>query len=1525
MTTERPKPIIPAVIPPQLLVMPPILDEIPIKIPDFLTEKPLEHESREFWGSSSSSSTKPFSKDKDYASNEWDSYNSHSRSKYTAEDETDNREYSKKYFETKRERGKDRYENHYDRSRDSRRDYRNKETDWKDRSSERTRKDSDFYKYNSRDGEYSKSKESHRYGSSKSYSSSYGSYGTAPTYDYNYTSSSSSTAAAAAAGSSSTYGYQGSGYQAPAPPYSASSSSWAGSEWEKPKPPPEEDWDSPPHPPPEPPKHSPTPSPPHHSKDLEKDEHGKSKFDDLEPSEVDLDTRIAMMFKSKTFGSGGPPFLGLGGDSDEENKDEEDGEVKDDSADKTVDKVNEENWDDADMSTPDKVKQIKQQLIDDNSESCSKDFSAKLKLDDVVSEDNENSIVKVEENWDIPSYSKVASPESSVSSVPSAFDTLTSFRVNRKYIRTRKQKRTKEKVKVESGASDISSSEDELLAKGSYSPPLPTTMKDDDQMSLSSLSSTEPIKMEEVTSKGEPKASFDPSSSSYLYPSTSYPYDQSAASSYPYYQYFQQFPQSQYMQPGYESYHYRKESLHSGKESTDPHEVAVKSVITKLVQELKQILKKDFNKRMIENTAFKKFEAWWDEQERNKNTRNLAKTETVATVTPVPVQLTLPILASAIDKDDYSSGVGLGLGIPRNLRFTRIKKVPVVIPQEEEDSRKSDPDDDDMVHGSDSDKEEDVQPQTSKTSFSRAESSASSSHAEKRRKASASSSSSSSEIEDESSSDEESARDAIESSSDASGLTDDELEVKKVTKKERDNNLRIYSDSDSDNDEEEEQQLKPTTKRLSQKPKIYSDSEDELEERKKLLEKELAKKTDGKNTPTNDQDDFLNDEEMLKPPRTPGRDSSPTPQTVEKVKAKTVTPTVPPPAPVADKSSAFYSDSDEEREYQEKIRRNTEYMEQIEREAQEELQRQRALKPKLKDHENEEEMPSAESSRAPSPAAIETTPKFNNDNKLLIKQNSSFSDEPFTPTASLPPPTPGAKIVLSDPMSDGSKKKRGRPKGSFGKPKEPKIKGIKNSIVKNGSLLRLDNNRMSDLDLFSQPLQHLQNETDNKFSLKLSPSSSSDGGSSQASLVAMEHCYSLPPSASPSSSSSPPHHEELTLAVKHLDHDHGYYGRLDKASESPAVTDDHMQDGESLIPSTTIATISAQAAAAASSRPVGRPRKDPNAPKAQYNKRDKHSIHNQPLSSSESSSYKQSKKEKQAKKIEYIAPIVDSDEPFVPVPRYEKRDNNESGKILYEFLTDGLDVEDIDYFKRSYNQLQKDDNLQFQWVHQTHWVNHCATLRPYIPPPAKKRRKDYLPELKLHNTGCARTEGFYKIDSKDKARYKYHHLKGTAAGNHLDKTHADNTQRLVVSKMQNASREARSNQRRLLTAFNQITESDLLKFNQLKFRKKQLKFAKSAIHDWGLFAMENIAADEMVIEYVGQMVRPSVADLRESKYEAIGIGSSYLFRIDLETIIDATKCGNLARFINHSCNVSIDKYYGIINVCYLINNFFSYI
>ena len=59
----------------------------------------------------------------------------------------------------------------------------------------------------------------------------------------------------------------------------------------------------------------------------------------------------------------------------------------------------------------------------------------------------------------------------------------------------------------------------------------------------------------------------------------------------------------------------------------------------------------------------------------------------------------------------------------------------------------------------------------------------------------------------------------------------------------------------------------------------------------------------------------------------------------------------------------------------------------------------------------------------------------------------------------------------------------------------------------------------------------------------------------------------------------------------------------------------------------------------------------------------------------------------------------------------------------------------------------------------------------------------------------------------------------------------------------------------------------------------------------------------MVIEYVGEVIRSLIADEREHRYEGMGIGSSYLFRLDGESVIDATKRGNQARFINHCCDV----------------------
>jgi len=85
---------------------------------------------------------------------------------------------------------------------------------------------------------------------------------------------------------------------------------------------------------------------------------------------------------------------------------------------------------------------------------------------------------------------------------------------------------------------------------------------------------------------------------------------------------------------------------------------------------------------------------------------------------------------------------------------------------------------------------------------------------------------------------------------------------------------------------------------------------------------------------------------------------------------------------------------------------------------------------------------------------------------------------------------------------------------------------------------------------------------------------------------------------------------------------------------------------------------------------------------------------------------------------------------------------------------------------------------------------------------------------------------------------------------------------------------------------------------------KKVEVRPSKIHRIGLFTLENLKPKDIVIEYVGEIIRNQVADQREKRYKDKGIGDCYMFRLDEQYIIDATFFGGKARYLNHSCDAN---------------------
>ncbi|GBN69887.1 Histone-lysine N-methyltransferase SETD1B [Araneus ventricosus] len=147
----------------------------------------------------------------------------------------------------------------------------------------------------------------------------------------------------------------------------------------------------------------------------------------------------------------------------------------------------------------------------------------------------------------------------------------------------------------------------------------------------------------------------------------------------------------------------------------DPHAPTISGVLASVIKEMKQVMKKDISKKMVEATAFKRFEQWWDEQVHQDKLKSAGD---APVKTPEKTQPPAFSPLSALFEKDRSSfgfgmeGAGIGLGLratmPRMPSFRRkIIKAPSPPPLDDEDSKKAEESDTEKVK-SDSDEESSV-------------------------------------------------------------------------------------------------------------------------------------------------------------------------------------------------------------------------------------------------------------------------------------------------------------------------------------------------------------------------------------------------------------------------------------------------------------------------------------------------------------------------------------------------------------------------------------------------------------------------------------------------------------------------------------------------------------------------------------------------------------------------------------------------------------------------------------------------
>jgi len=175
-------------------------------------------------------------------------------------------------------------------------------------------------------------------------------------------------------------------------------------------------------------------------------------------------------------------------------------------------------------------------------------------------------------------------------------------------------------------------------------------------------------------------------------------------------------------------------------------------------------------------------------------------------------------------------------------------------------------------------------------------------------------------------------------------------------------------------------------------------------------------------------------------------------------------------------------------------------------------------------------------------------------------------------------------------------------------------------------------------------------------------------------------------------------------------------------------------------------------------------------------------------------------------------------------------------------------------------------------------MDHTIDFSSHVDP-----KKEYL---RSNNWTCARTEGFKGRKGEgfsDSSRKKYEEYSGEFS---VSQEQINAWLRINGSKPCGRG------------------QKEYIHYKQLK-GWNHLVVYKSGIHGLGLYTSVFIPRGSMVVEYVGEIVGQRVADKREIEYQSGKRqqykSACYFFKIDREHIVDATRKGGIARFVNHSC------------------------